>query len=316
MVRRSPGLLFVILSAAFLIVTFQNCGQVAIAPPQKEDLPISSKQDIEISICSERTAGLAPVVIQNFFVVNITAKPVAGKLEPDTDMDGLADHIEVEQGSNPQNPRSLGKILDVLCADGGASCNPTACTDSQSGFLLTDCDLRASSSGGTLNGKDSDRDGLPDYFEILRELKPAEAAIASSDTDFDSQPYLVEALNGSDPLFRESSPQALWIETAEVATNSRVPCAVNQDLRTYTIPALKFVPTLGFVDANSSSRNGGIDLSHAAGENVFVIFYTVRSPQGLGSGTTYKTKYHIFKQSSTDTNRSLDINDLNFTEIN
>lgn len=313
---RNRWLLSLVLPAGLLILTFQNCGQVAINSPEKSNLALTTSQSIKVSVCSERTAGRAPVVIQNFFVSNITAKPVTGTLEADSDMDGLADHIEMEQGSDPQNPRSLGKILDVLCADGGASCNPTACTDSKAGFLLTDCDLRASASGGTLNGKDSDKDGLPDYHEIIRELKPAETAIASSDTDFDGQPYLIEALNGSDPNFRESAPSALWMETTEVAPDLTVPCAINQELRTYSIPALRFAPTMAFTDVNANTRNGGINLSHTAGENVFVMFYTVRNPQGVAGTTIFKTMYYIFKQSSTDPSRSLNLTDLNFTQMN
>lgn len=102
------------LPASILILVFQNCGDIGIQA--LEALPDASNnpQTLNLSICSDRREGQSPLVLQNVYIANLTAKPVDGFLVPDSDLDGLSDAAETELGSNPIRPRSRGTILDSL----------------------------------------------------------------------------------------------------------------------------------------------------------------------------------------------------------
>ncbi len=59
---------------------------------------------------------------------------------------------------------------------------------------------------------DTDRDGMPDPWEMEHDLNPADALDASGDADGDGYTNIEEYLNGSDPIARQTSieekPQA------------------------------------------------------------------------------------------------------------
>lgn len=109
--------------------------------------------------------------IQNLYVIHRNAfVDEMGKLVIDSDGDGVSDTDEMAIGTDPQNPRSNGICLDGLAQAYGCQsigCNPTL---DQDGDGLNQCE---EISVGTQDSKfDSDLDGIPDYFEVLRGLNP------------------------------------------------------------------------------------------------------------------------------------------------
>jgi len=102
----------------------------------------------------------------------------SGKMELDSDGDGVSDDLEMELGLNPRNSRSNNYVLDSLVARSAFrerasalatsnSCDPTLDTDGDS---LNECE--ESLIGTDPFDFDSDSDAIPDSWEWLYGLNP------------------------------------------------------------------------------------------------------------------------------------------------
>ncbi len=115
------------------------------------------------------------------FAVNLNYRVgAAGKIEIDSDADGLSDEAELKLGFDPKKARSDGKCLDSIkqkfgnCVELG--CDPTIDED-QDG--LNQCEERTL--GTDDQNFDTDGDGIPDGLEVLFGLNPN-----AYDANFDS----------------------------------------------------------------------------------------------------------------------------------
>lgn len=211
--------------------------------------------------------------------INLTMSYKAGVISADSDMDGLADIDELMLGYDPVSPRSrVPGVLDGICQrlGGVAQCqarvSSVACNPA--GFpglgLLSDCDidvlrLRAGAPGGDI-GVDYDRDGMPDFVEIIKGTDPRTADMAS-DTDGDGKTNRDELLSGTDPYFVESNidTNTLNIFTVDPTDNSQYAQCTNGDW-TLSAKQLLFGPTLSLQSANTS-------LNHAQDNQKIMVFY-------------------------------------------
>lgn len=147
---------------------------------------------------------------ESFALINLTTINRNGKLYADSDMDGLTDEEEIEMQSDPQNPRSLVPgVLDGICKSLGGKDEclkkrlQTQCVPDQIvGFGLTDCDIKILGldkiPGQLQLGIDADKDGIPDFIEIIKGTNPAVADM-TLDPDSDNFSNRDEIIRGTDP---------------------------------------------------------------------------------------------------------------------
>lgn len=149
-----------------------------------------------------------------YSIVNLTAIRKAGRLLADSDMDGIPDEEEEALGFDPTNPRSaVPGVLDGICQRLGGvtscrekmrsiSCDPTL----NPATGLTACDLAMLGISETRGdaGVDTDRDGLPDFVEILKGTDPLVADM-TADPDGDGVTTLEEIVRGSDPFTTDAN---------------------------------------------------------------------------------------------------------------
>lgn len=153
---------------------------------------------------------------ESFVAVNLTASRKEGRIVADSDMDGVDDKTEENEGTDPQNPRSTGVpgVLDGVCRrlGGLAACqekrSKVVCNPAQFNTTgLTDCDYRMlglhSQNVGSW-GIDTDKDGMLDFIEILKGTNPG-AADMLGDPDGDGVITRDEIVRGSDPFIPDTN---------------------------------------------------------------------------------------------------------------
>lgn len=163
--------------------------------------------------------------LESILVTNGATAPVT--IYTDTDGDGIPDHIEVEDGSDPflaSSPTSSGNSdsdsdgipdgLEALIASEGGAANPALDTDTDADGIPDWYEVMNGSDPNDVNsptasgGNDGDADGISDALEAQLVAGGATAPIGTdTDTDGDGIPDYIEAQTFSDP-FNSASPGA------------------------------------------------------------------------------------------------------------
>ncbi|MEO5715000.1 MAG: binary toxin-like calcium binding domain-containing protein [Luteolibacter sp.] len=165
---------------------------------------------------AEYNAGTRPLVfdytatrfdVSGLFVLSL--RPLA----PDQDNDGMPDAWEATNGLNPAlNDSAVDSDLDGLSnlAEYNAGWNPrlsekVATLSAQSGVFLAN--TGAYPGGFT---RDTDSDGMPDWWEVSYSLNPA-VKDGGLDPDFDGLTNLQEYLTGHQPGFNDISGEVYQV---------------------------------------------------------------------------------------------------------
>lgn len=146
---------------------------------------------------------------ENLTLINLNTINKNGRILADSDMDGVSDEEEITLGSDPQDARSLVPgVLDGICKSLGGKdqclskrlkiqCLP----DQVEAFGLTECDIKIldlDKIPTQLNvGLDADKDGIPDFIEIIKGTNPTIADM-TSDPDGDGIVNRDEIIKGTD----------------------------------------------------------------------------------------------------------------------
>lgn len=223
--------------------------------------------------------------------VNLTTRRTEGSWQPDSDMDGLID----QDDPDPLNPRSLVPgVLDGICQrlGGAGPClnkRPLGCSqDVDIHRLLSDCDVRILGLPGKASGPswgvDSDRDGLPDYIEIIKGLNPADQRDALADPDSDGLSNLNEILQGSDPFRADNqipSYELNLVTNRFVGTTPLDPTCTNGGAWEMTLQRMSGVDGLSYIDSQIPNR------SHAPSHQVAMLYYSRGPGQEEGDGDQF-----------------------------
>jgi hypothetical protein len=212
--------------------------------------------------------------------INLTSGFIRGELTSDSDIDGISDLDEVLLGYAPNNPRSVVPgVLDGICRLVGG---PAAClTDVQSSAcdptafpglgLLSNCDLRllnliAGAPPGD-PGIDYDRDGLPDFIEVVKGLDPKAVDLAS-DIDGDGRTAREELLLGLDPFYAETSLDMNAVNSSSVGVSANSPYPATCTNGDWTLTANKIISSPTF-----QLQTGPLILNHAQNHQKVLLFY-------------------------------------------
>lgn len=262
-------IIFLILSAAALVLFFQNCGDVKVN--DSPSIPIVGT--VEGSFCSGQTAD-DPATVLSFYVVNLNARVdrATGALEADSDADGLPDSVEENStyaglGYDSANRRSFGGLLDRLCSDQGSTLCDASGTVSNVAFGFNNLDLATFNFGaGAVPGINSDNDLIPDFPEYLFELD-----ITRSDddnySDGDSMTLAEELKRGRSPVSpNDSFLAAAGYQYSNSYPDSSVTCPAGQTGYHFVIPQMNLVNTKSFSSVAEPNFN------HENGVNLIGVF--------------------------------------------
>ncbi|PIU00623.1 MAG: hypothetical protein COT74_03585 [Bdellovibrionales bacterium CG10_big_fil_rev_8_21_14_0_10_45_34] len=229
---------------------------------------------------------------ESLSVINLTAIMYQGRLEADSDMDGIPDSVEEKFNFDPTNSRTYG-ILDKLCLDlGGAQLNSegepfclqgidvSQCKGMAIG--MNSCELALLRIAGS-NGLDSDSDGIIDFIELIRGSSPV-LSDALLDRDGDGWVNRFEIAQGSDLSFWDADlPNENKVMVRETLTSPKDFCPQEHETWQLSVDQIPVAETKKFEGGKKlcesrDSQNGlekCFDLSHEASENV--ILFLVRS---------------------------------------
>lgn len=225
-------------------------------------------------------------------VVNLTTIRKNGKWTPDSDMDGVEDELEMALGWDAQNPRSqVGGILDGICQrlGGTTACrakrNAITCDETvYNSLALSDCDIKILELDNPDihpdQGIDTDRDGMPDFVELLKGTNP-KIADMSFDTDGDGYTNRKEILRGTDPFFKDSDLPENQVANYESRFVGPLDDSSNCKNGAWRLDA-KFMPSR----TNQSTSGQPLEaMNHYANAQVALIFYSL-SPRNSSEVTT------------------------------
>jgi hypothetical protein len=209
-------------------------------------------------------------------LVNLSAKRVNGKLESDSDIDGLSDEEEALLGYDPVNRRSqVVDVLDGICqrVGGTEACaqmrGQIICDSAENSMGLTGCDLKMLQIDQLYAhptvGMDSDKDGMPDLIEIL---KGTDAGLSDMhlDPDGDGTSNRVEILQNRDPFISDAGVHALERPSFQVNYLGKQEGACPYGAWQMTSNTLPGVLGLSF-------SSDSVNLNHSDRENVYLIYY-------------------------------------------
>lgn len=163
--------------------------------------------------------------LESILVTNGATGPIT--IFTDTDGDGIPDHIEVDNGTNPFSanaPTASGNVdtdsdgipdaLEILIASEGGAANPALDTDTDSDGIPDYYEVMNGTNPNDVNdptasgGTDTDADGISNALEAQLIAGSATGPIeVTTDTDSDGIPDYIEAQTFSDP-FNSASPGA------------------------------------------------------------------------------------------------------------
>lgn len=203
-----------------------------------------SPQVAEVGDFSDEQSAICDLVVNQsaidyqpdiYMTINLTMHLGPSGMLVDSDHDGLDDVRELSLsylGYDPQNPRSSGVdgILDGICERLGGidSCqqmrNQISCSPNTFDKLgLSDCDLKILGLNAlpyTTDdvGVDFDRDGFPDFVEILKGTDPRRTDM-TQDPDNDGLINRAEILRGSDLFFADQGISSLLLNKYSMRFN-------------------------------------------------------------------------------------------------
>lgn len=202
MKKQTPAILTLLLTFMGFGL-YQNCTQVDLAPKIDE---VEQFSKLDLAICLN--GDLQGYTVGSFNILNTNARSLKGKLQFDSDSDGLPDELESHLGFDPNNRRSFGSVLDSLCyalkgeaqncSELNETCEETKIDEDIFGF--TSCDYQIMN--GT--GLDTDKDNIPDSLELLSSLLIDEVD-SLLDYDMDGVSNIKEATLGTDPNFNDTN---------------------------------------------------------------------------------------------------------------
>lgn len=264
-----------------LIFGFQNCGDVRIG--QQQPTVLESKapvpHSIEIDLClTANTSDQKMYDLQNSafpLIVNLTALPFKSSYAGDSDMDGLSDSEE----SSPfliDNPRSLS-LIDSICFVTGTC--PASCTDLAPVQIgLSRCDvLSYTNVNGYEWSYDSDRDGVPDYLEIIRRSDPIRSlqqiSAADADSDQDNRDDIEEIRDQTDSTYNDSASATDFRPIVTKIYQATATCPVGTPHYRIKVPDQPFVEVEKFSDNNPYVfAEKTFSRTHDKDENVIMIY--------------------------------------------
>lgn len=284
------GILAVGAFAIFFL--FQNCSKVDLVKEASVvnptlifgtgDLCLGS-QTIK-GVTTERFSGYT---VTHSYVANLNLILQDGKLNIDTDSDGLSDEDEVKYGFDPLKRHSTSKMLDSVCLNSAGSNNCQAmqpvCSDTETVFGLNDCDVKVLGldkiGSQIVPGLDSDKDGMIDLLEILRKTDPA-VADSLNDPDHDGVLNKDELQRGSDPLkYDPELSSSLSVQSSlSLFNNSKTCIGEEWKLMVQQIP---FVQMPAFDDTAVKTGLNPLNLSHGYNENVAIIVFRIEPKLGF-----------------------------------
>lgn len=232
-----------------------------------------------LDFCSLFNSGKrVPYVVTSFGVVNLTAHLLNGKIKIDSDMDGIPDDEEEQRGFSPIKPRSLvggNYMLDGYCRTDANQCAPhslSICSEVNE-FNISKCEATETS---LTDGVDTDQDGIPDLVEYLKGTNPSHFD-SNIDIDGDGDINMKEILKGRDPNFFDPDTNANYlIEVRRTRSNIyNESCPETQERWNFESVNLPLADTLATNPSDPISMRFP-HLKHDAGENVFLIYYTLQ----------------------------------------
>ena len=254
-----------------LLLSFQNCGKVAITPPT-EQLSLNTKAGVGY-VCIPPNYTL-----ETFFITNLNVKFTKTGIERDTDADGLSDSEELLFGSNPMIRRTSGKVLDSICKDVsyGVNCNNfnLSCNLSHNTVGLNECDILAlnlNQSIGTGVGLDSDKDGIPDYLEIRINSFP-NLFDSYNDLDFDLLNTTVEGERNTS--VRQSNANVDEIYSTKILKTKIVNstnCGTGEEWKI----DIQNLPVLA-AEAFTTNDSGSANFTRGENQNIILTFMKIK----------------------------------------
>lgn len=302
---KRTAVFFLISSFSFLILFFQNCGDIALQSQNDSGsslTPTLSLSPPQIQFCSS-LSEVRPFNLRQVWLVNLTARINLnnGFYEADSDMDGLTDNLEESYSLSPSMRRTHG-LLDGICSSFGGN-GSGACTTSIGGnnFISTglfDSDLAQLHLTQSGLGAVSAEDNVPDVLKVLIGINPSTLISTTDDTDLDGKTDFNELMVGRNPFV--SLDQDLPI-SAEVRSypepDPSVACPSQQEGFRLVIQQLPlFFPLSPYTDDTGLESN----LSHTSQENVFALYLVSSSADaGTQQSRLYEVLFKARPQSST-----------------
>ncbi len=232
---------------------------------------------------------------ETFFAVDLTSLRKGGKIVADSDMDGVDDETEIAEGTDPQNPRSTGVlgVLDGIChrLGGVAKCqerrSQIICQPNMfNSFGLSDCDYKMLALDRPNTGSwglDTDKDGMPDFIEIIKGTDPGTADMLV-DPDGDGVTTRDEIIRGTDPFVADANtPNYLMslFKTTYIQTPNDLVCPMGH----WRLEADRILTAP--IESVASISGSASFLNHPANVHKFVVIYKSVAQNSLNPSNEY-----------------------------
>ncbi|MFQ5561392.1 MAG: hypothetical protein ACE5FU_12535, partial [Nitrospinota bacterium] len=231
----------------------------------------------DVNFCALMESGTTiPYGVKTFVATNLTAVKLGQQIYPDSDADGIADHIEAERGFNPATPRSMAPeshLIDGACGGLNADlCLNPAYQDCgvPNAIGITECEVRKL---GLINGLDSDP--VPDGFlDIMELVKGTPLNDSSGIDDGDALTEFEELMIGRDPnVPDDETPNDLKVIFQRSLLQAPLEnCPNAQESIRFKIDQIPLVQTI----ATEASDSVSIQipwLQHDTGDNIILMYY-------------------------------------------
>lgn len=296
-------ILFVVLTFS-LVFIFQNCSKVALEV-NKDLKPFIASGNVDICL----DGSLANYTLESHHVTNLNITVHKDSVLLDSDADGIADIIELENGSDAENRYSAGPVLDSICLaqKGITDCRNLSlnCDPAKLNSLgLNDCDLEISGLNSFSHptiGLDSDRDGFLDNIEIIRGTMP-NVNDGNNDPDKDLVLNSEELRSGTNPNYSDKSFNVdLKISSTASKNNSSACSGENWLLKfsnVHILEANKFTDSLDLKRVSTD-----LLFSREKDENIIFISLVLTPKLGYTGNSiiyTYSQKIHRDSTSGID----------------
>lgn len=316
--KLKPQLLITFTVLISIGLVFQNCGggvRLSKAAPPLNPGQEASVSKITSKLCLGSVDGMGWQIF-SFGIVNLNAVASQNLHVVDSDSDGVPD----SEDSSPDNPRpGTSGILQSICELTG-NCISTCTIGNYVTPFLNSCDRSSFTDISSAPPSfDSDRDGVPDFLEILNgsdhQRSPGGIAAPDIDYDLDGRGLLQEIVEQTDPNW----PDTLQTEARYKPKLKRLPNAAEcpAPARYYEIDVgdQPWVKPVAFADTMSLSVAAStFNLSHTDEENVILSYVILKGdivdPQ---NGPTFRALLNMKRIRSDDTGFTLLQSD--FTEV-
>lgn len=307
--RRTRKALFLAPISFFLLLSFQNCSN---APLEKIIALESVNITGNVELCLD--GPLDSFTVESLYIANLNMNHFKGQAYPDSDSDGIPDHLEEKYGFDPYKRRSNGLVLDSICFDlsGSNSCEaaiPT-CSANDENLGINQCEVEALNlniNHHPVKGLDTDQDGVPDILEILYGLSPV-SLDHNLDLDHDGLPNWQEIQFGSSPRYSNRNFDEKHSIHYQIEKNVQPSNSCDGEVWQIDLTKMPLLSVPPFVDNNPSGKS--IDFSHGNDENIIVVF--IKLQKQVGTFGNSKMYFKDIKVNKSNTNFKLNMSDLKF----